>query len=74
MSRNLRNIRPLAKAIPIEEVKQINPDAGNSKGSSNTFNGAPQEPPRASNNNVNNPGNNQDAEINARVTAAQAME
>ena len=30
----------------------------NSKGLSNTFNRAPQEPPRASNNNINNSGNN----------------
>ena len=74
MSRNLRNIRPLAEAIPIEEVDQINPNAGNGEGSSNTFNGAPQEPPRASNNDGNNPGNNQDTEINAQVTAAQAAE
>ena len=70
MSRNLRNIWPLAKAIPIEEVDQINPDTGNGEGSSNTFNGAPQEPLRASNNNGNNPGNNQDTEINTRVTIA----
>lgn len=74
MSRNLRNVRPLAEAIPTEEVDQINPDVGNGEGSSNTFNGAPQEPPRASNNDGNNPGNDQDAEIDARVAAAQAAE
>jgi hypothetical protein len=74
MSRNLRNVRSLAGAIPTEEVDQINPDAGNGEGSSNTFNGALQEPPRASNNDRNNPGDNQDAEINAQVAAAQAAE
>jgi hypothetical protein len=74
MSRNLRNVRSLAGAIPIEEVDQINPDAGNGEGSSNTFNRALQEPPRASNNDRNNPGDDQNAEINAQVTAAQAAE
>jgi hypothetical protein len=74
MSRNLRNVRSLTGAIPIEEVDQINPDTGNGKGSSNTFNRALQEPPRASDNNRNNPGDNQDAEINTQVTAAQATE
>ena len=74
MSRNLRNVWSLAGAIPIEEVDQINPNAGNGKGSSNTFNGALQEPPRASNNDRNNPGDNQDAEINAQVATAQATE
>jgi hypothetical protein len=47
---------------------------GNGEGLSNTFNGAFQEPPRASNNNINNSGNNQDTEINTQVTAAQAAE
>jgi hypothetical protein len=74
MSRNLRNVRSLTGAIPTEEVDQINPDTGNGEGSSNTFNGALQEPPRASNNDINNPGDNQDAEIDAQVTAAQAAE
>jgi len=58
MSRNLRDVRPLAEDIPAEEVDQINPDRGNGKGSSNTFNGAFQVPPRGNNNNEDNPGDN----------------
>jgi hypothetical protein len=56
----------------MEEVNQIDSNIGNSKGSSNTFNGAVPDLLRPYNIDNNNPDNNINTVINTQVTAAQA--
>ena len=68
MSRNLRNVQqPIVDPAPEEEVDQINPQGGNGngEGSSNTFNGAIQVPPRGDPNDDNNLSNEIDTIIKA---------
>src|SRR5277367_1307822 len=66
--------RANAEPAVADEVDQINTDFGNGEGSSNTFNGAPQGLTGDANDNNINPGNKDDALIDAQVAAAQAAE
>jgi hypothetical protein len=63
-------MQSLINSSPIEELNQINPNIGNSKGLSNTFHRAIPDLLRPYNINNNNSDNNINTVINTQVTAA----
>jgi hypothetical protein len=62
-------MQSLIDPSPTEEVNQIDPNIGNGKGSSNTFNRAIPDLLRPRNINNNNPNNDIDTVINTQVAA-----